>query len=163
MAYQYKTSLPVLGRDIKWKLIENQFCRVDLFYPIASIENDKILVPGSTPYAALTIECANLSTKAIWLVAHKVDFIHLWEAFKERGVKENEEVLIIISSKRHNFLYKIISFIMPKIFIMIYPRGSFEKFNNPEQIKQLTGEQFYRETKPIKSWEPIDSENRFFY
>ncbi|HUT43863.1 MAG TPA: hypothetical protein VMW95_05960, partial [Desulfobacterales bacterium] len=85
----------------------------------------------------------------------KVDFIHLWAAFKERTIKQDEEVIIIWSKKQYkNIFYKIFSTYMPKLWVMVCPRGAFELEINPGYRPELQGEARWNASKPIMDWKP---------
>lgn len=47
------------------------------------------------PYAAIDIEAPPLSEPTIGYISHKLDFLHLWQAFNDRGVADDEEVIVI--------------------------------------------------------------------
>lgn len=146
-----------LLKDSQWGVIDGEFCRVIKFTPMSSVKDGKILALNkSAPYAAIDIECKKLPKKITGFICHKMDFMHLWSAFKERGVKQDEEVIIIWSKKHYkNILYKIFStFFMPKLWVMVCPRGAFELETNPGYRPELKGEARWNATKPIADWKP---------
>ena len=86
-------------KDSQWCTIDGELCRVIDFVPLGSIKDGKVLALKKwTPYASVTIECKKFPEKITGFVCHKMDFLHLWSAFKERGIKQNEEVLKEIAS-----------------------------------------------------------------
>lgn len=144
-----------LLKDSQWSAIDGEFCRVIDFVPMASIKEEKILaIDKTTPYASVILECKKLPTKIKGFITHKVDFMHLWPAFKERGVKQDEEVLIFWSKKHYKKAYKIFSAFLPRLWIMICPRGAFELETNPDYRSELKGEARWNATKPIMDWKP---------
>lgn len=150
---------PILGKDIPFKSIENKMCKVLEFNPFGKVENGKVLAPKiSKPYASLTIERDNPSAIFELLIPHKIDFKHLWEAFVERPKNKNEEVVIFWSKNYKNRFLKPFSAILPKLRVMVYPKGSFEKFKNPEWRNQFKGEAGFHkeleELQPITEWKP---------
>ncbi len=147
---------PILGKDIPWSVIDGELCRVIRFTPFAKIENKKVRAVASyTPYAFLTVECKKFKQNADLWVTHKIDFINLSEAFGQRKIKDGEEVLIIWSVNHYKYkLYKIFSFIFPKIWVMICPKNAYEIETNPNFRPELTGEARFLAFRPIKEWEP---------
>jgi len=152
--------MKTLGKDIAWNKINGELCRVLDFTSHASVQNGKIESAGiSTPYGSLTLECPKISGKIECPIIHRVDFINLWEVFKEKGVKENEEVLV----GRYEYLTmlgKLFSSFLPKIYILIYPIGSYNKFNDKSWQEKTQGEAWAKEMKPIARKDPFP-DNRF--
>lgn len=110
----------------------------------------------TTPYASIDLECKKFPvTKITGFITHKLDFIHLWKAFKERGIKPNEEVIIGWSNRYYkNKLYKFLSFMMPKIWVMICHKGVFEIITNPNSRPELKGKAWAKTILPIIEWKP---------
>lgn len=145
-----------LLRDSDWRIIDGELCRVINFVPLGLIKDGKVLALNkTTPYASITLECKKLPKKITGFICHKMDFTHLWLVFKERGIKQDEEVLIFWS-KRHykNIVYKILSVFMPRLWIMICQKGAFELMTNPNSRPELQGEARYLAEKPIVEWKP---------
>ena len=74
----------------------------------------------------------------------------MWLAFKERGIKHGEEVIIIWS--RNHYTYKwlrLFSFLLPKLRVMICPKGAYELITDPECKPELTGEARAKASLPI--------------
>ena len=144
-----------LLKDSQWSAIDGELCRVVDFVPIASVKGGKILAIGKTPYASVVLECKKLPTKIKGFIIHKVDFIHLWTAFKERTIKQDEEVIVVWSKKHSkNIIYKIFSTFMPKLWVMVCPKGAFELEINSSYRPELKGEARWNATKPIRDWKP---------
>jgi len=152
----------ILLKDSQWRLIEEELCRVADFhpFPLNSVKNGKVLSLDKTlPYASIHLECKKLPEEITGFITHKIDFIHLWMAFKEIIIKEDEEVLIIWTRKRYkNVVYKISSTIysplLPKLFVMICPKGAFELWNYPIYKPELMGEARWNASKPIVELKP---------
>jgi hypothetical protein len=121
----------VIGKDIPWDAIINAFCRVKSFTSRAKVESGRI--KDTTPglyYAFLCIELPRIKdmpSEAFMPINHKLDFRNLWKIYKERGLSQDEEVLVVYSPTRQSKLGKILTGILPKLVIRIYPRGSLEK------------------------------------
>ena len=152
--------MKILGKDIAWNKINGELCRVLDFIPYASVRNGKVESAGiSTPYASLTLECPKISENIGCPIIHRVDFIHLWGIFKERGLKEGEEVL----AGRYEYktvLGKLFSSFLPKIYILIYPSGSYNKFNDKSWQEKTQGEAWTKAMRPTVKIDPFP-DNRF--
>ncbi|NQU77355.1 hypothetical protein HQ544_01520 [Candidatus Falkowbacteria bacterium] len=146
-----------LLKDSQWSVIDGELCRVIDFVPWGLFKNGEVLALNkTTPYASVHLECKKLpGIKITGFIYHKMDFTHLWMAFKERTIKQGEEVLIIWS-KRHykNIFYKIFSAFMPKLWVMVCPKGAFELETNPGYRPELNGEARWNGSKPITDWKP---------
>jgi len=152
--------MKTLGKDIAWDKINGELCHVLDFIPHASVQNGKIESAGiSTPYASLILECPKISEKVECPVVHRIDFINLWEVFKKNEVKENEEILAGRYEYR-TMLGKLFSSFLPKIYILIYPIGSYNKFNDKSWQEKTQGEAWAKEMRPIARKDPFP-DNRF--
>ena len=141
----------LVGKDIPWKVIEEEACRVKHFTPFGHIEGGKIkgARPGF-PYAVLSVESPKLPNKASIPVVHKVDFQHLWEVFEERGVGPDEEVIICYVPFFRNGPMRILSGFFPRLYIYIYPKGHLEEAYDPNSHPH-DPEGWFR---PIAEWKP---------
>ena len=130
-----------LLKDKDWSIIDGEPCRVMHFTPFASIKNEKIYyVNSTTPYCSVTIECKKLPFIATGFITHKVDFTNLWKAFKERGLNDKEEVIIIWTAKHYKTrLLKLMLATMPKLVVMICHKQAFEALTDPESLPDLRG------------------------
>ncbi|MCI0707166.1 MAG: hypothetical protein L0Y80_06770 [Ignavibacteriae bacterium] len=144
-----------LLKDSDWSVTEGEVCRVIDFVPQGFVKDGNIkALDASTPYATVALECRKFPDRITGFITHKVDFIHLWNAFKGRGVKENEEVLISWYKKGLKTFAKVFAPFMPKLVIMICKKGSYELLNNPNFKPELRGEARYNAYKPIVEWKP---------
>ena len=144
-----------MRKDSEWSVIEGEVCRVIDFIPWASVKDGNIkTLDISTPYASVTLECRKFPNRITGFITHKVDFLHLWAAFRERGVKENEEVLISWYKKGLKTFAKIFSPFMPKLVVMICKKGAYELINDQNFKPELRGEARFNAERPIVEWKP---------
>jgi hypothetical protein len=145
----------IMLKDSEWSVVEDAFCRVTEFTPMASIQNGKVLALGKTvPYASVTVECRKLPQQTKGFISHKMDFKHLWAAFKERPLGQNEEVLILWSKKHYKGHAKIFSRFMPRLWVMVCPKQTFELKTDRSFKPELQGEARWNATQPIAEWKP---------
>lgn len=143
----------LIGRDIAWAAIEEQYCRVKHFTPFAIVESGKVKAFSATfPYASLLVECPKVFKEASMPVLHKLDFRNLWEVFKEIGVNtEIMEVLVVYAPLKRRKLTKLFSGVLPSLVIQVYPKGSLERLEGkPEKGKV---EEWFNSLKPIAEWD----------
>jgi hypothetical protein len=144
-----------MRKDSEWSVIDGEPCKVINFTPLALIEDGKVVVANKTePYASIILECRKTPNTIEGFICHKMDFQHLWMAFKERGVKQNEEVIIIWSKKHLKGFAKIFSSFMPRLWVMICPKGAFELMVDPNSRPDLKGEARFLAERPIAEWKP---------
>ncbi len=125
--------VPVIGKDIPWKLIEKEACRIKHFTPLAKVEVDKVLAfSRGMPYALLRVESPKLPQEAVMPVVHRLDFKNLWEIFKQRGVGKEEEVLVFYVPFFGKGLKRFLSTGLPKLHLYIYPSGHLEEMYDSE-------------------------------
>ncbi len=152
---RYNGSDFTLIKDSEWSVIDGEPCRVIDFIPWGSIKNGKVLAIDKTgPYASISLECKKFSKNVTGYITHKMDFEHLWAAFKERTVKQDEEIIIFWSKKNYKSYAKLFSAFMPRLWIIICPKGAFELLIDPNYKPELTGEARWDATKPIVEWKP---------
>jgi hypothetical protein len=147
----------VLLKDKDWNVIDGEPCRVIDFSPLgAQIDVDGKVksIDKVTPYASITMECEKLGKNIRGYITHEIDFKHLWAAFRERMVKEDEEVIIIWTRKNYKTGVKYVSAFMPKLWVMICAKGAFDLIINDEYKPELTGLARFDATKPIIDWKP---------
>jgi len=143
-----------LLKDRDWGVIDGDICRVTNFSPLCSFKDGKVVTRDkATPYASVEVEYKKLSAKRVGFICHKVDFIHLWTAFKEK--RQDQEVLVIWSRRHYKlWLYKLLSAFMPKMWILLCPEGAFELETDNAYKPELTGEARWKATAPIMEWKP---------
>jgi len=139
----------VFLKDREWSVIDGEVCRATVFDDTNSHRN------MFSPYAVITIECKKIPNKINGYITHKVDLMHLRNAFKERPLKEDEEVLTIWTKKHYkNVLFKLSSFFMPKLIVWICKKGAYELINYPNHKPGLQGEARFLAQRPIIEWKP---------
>lgn len=115
-----------LVKDKDWSRIDSEPCKVITFTPLAIMKDGNVLCNSrNAPYASVTLECKKYPKKITGYIHHKTDFINLWSAFKERGIKQDEEVMIFWSKKHYKSYAKIFAAFMPKLWITIRPIHTF--------------------------------------
>jgi hypothetical protein len=93
-----------------------------------------------------------MGTEAVYLT-HKEDFRQLWKAFNQRGVSEEEEVLVgDFASKRGGFT-RIFAPFLPRLYVWICRRGHLERLVN-DDWGGLTSEALAEAMIPLEMWEP---------
>ena len=131
----------ILRKDKEWSLIDSELCLVTNFSPLmgSTVKDGVVISPGvNTPYASVTIKCKKIKEEITGFITHKIDFMNLWHVFKEIGLnEEKEEVLIYWTTKHYNNkIAKIISAFcltllggtpLPKIFVMLFSKGTYER------------------------------------
>jgi hypothetical protein len=147
-----------LLKDKDWSVIDSEACRVNRFTPLAKILNGKLSSPPmSMPYCSLEIECKKFPCKVTAFVTHKIDFTNLWKVFKERGVKEDEEVIIFWTTKHYKVkVFKILLTTMPKLIVWICRKNAFEVLNDRthQVYKELSDEEWSDFIRPIEDYRP---------
>lgn len=142
-------------KDSEWSAIDGKVCRVISFDPTASIQNGKIVALDTVaPYASVTLECKKMPGVLTGFITHEMDFEHLWEAFGRKGVGRDEEVLISWSKRRLKNYAKVLAAFMPRLWVMVCPKGAFEIMTDSSWKPELTGEARFNAEKPIAQWKP---------
>lgn len=139
----------VLRSDTEWGVIDGEPCRVKVFTPWASVEDGRVTALSKTaPYASIEIECGALPQDATGFITNRTDFLHLWRAFNERGVREDEELIIFWTRRYLKRYARLLSIFMPRLWVMICPREAFELMSDPNFKPELTGRQDGRRSDP---------------
>lgn len=151
----------VLIKDRDWSAVEGEICRVIDFTPLAKVksiqfddlakvEGGDVISVASMPYASLELECFKLTANTSGYIAHKLDFIHLWIVFNERGISSDEEVLITWTKKPLRGIYKLLSAFMPRLWVAIFKKGAYDLLVEQKRGGDPT---FFAEM-PIEIWQP---------
>ena len=144
-----------LLRDEDWRPLDGEMCRAHSFTPLAgTIEGTQVKSSSlSDPYASIEIETPLLAEQTTGFITHKLDFQHLWEAFNDRGVADDEEVIVIWAKSNLQGMARRMSRTMPGLVVWICPKGTFEITNDPNH-GGLEGTAWFEAVKPIAKWEP---------
>jgi hypothetical protein len=128
-----------LRKDKEWSSIDSELCRITDFTPLngSTVKGGEAISPVTTePYASVTIECKKYLNKVTGFITHKIDFINLWTAFREREIGESEEVLIYWTTKHYKSkMLGMFSVALPKIIVMVHEKGAYERgLNNKDNV-----------------------------
>lgn len=146
----------VFLKDDEWSAIDGQVCRVKDFRPMMATVEDGVVVAKdrSIPYAAIDFECAELAEDATGFITHRDDFRHLWSAINERGVGEDEEVLVFWTRQYPSWWARRTSKGLPKLVVWICQRGAYELLSDRNAAPELSGEARHRASAPLAQWMP---------
>lgn len=145
----------LLRNDNEWSVIDREVCRVKDFTPSARVEGGRVIALSKTdPYASVIIECRQLPADATGFITHRTDFLHLWAAFNERGIAEDEEVIVFWTKKGLKAYARLLSMFMPRLWVMICRKGAFELMMDPDINPQLSGLAWLEATSALVEWKP---------
>jgi hypothetical protein len=143
-----------LLRDKDWRPLDGETCRVVAFRPLAGrVEGTE--VKSSThhlPYAAIDIEAPPLAEPVTGYISHKLDFLHLWQAFKDRT--DDEEVIAIWNKSNLKRGLRWSSRAMPGLVVWLCPKHAYEVMNDPSFRPELAGLERHEASRPIEKWVP---------
>jgi len=140
-----------------WEGVYHQTCRVTHFNPLPStrVEGGKVVSKNSAmPYAIVTLECPTHPPDLRGLIAHKVDFRNLWEAFAERGNRDDREVIIFWVKKPRNLFARMVAPFLPGLHVMLCKAGAYELMTDPDRCPELRGAARFRAEAPLMEWKP---------
>jgi hypothetical protein len=136
-------------------MIDGELCRVRAFNALAEVTDGRVsTVSRGEPYASIVIECDRPREVVTGLITHRDDFVHLWSAFNERGVRDDEEVIVVWSRRDLKKTARLVSMFMPKLCVMICPKGAFELMTDRNFKPELTGRERWEAQAPIAEWRP---------
>jgi hypothetical protein len=78
----------------------------------------------------------------------------LWSAFNERGVGEDEEVLVFWTKKNLKRSARLMSKLMPKLWVRICPKGAYELMLDNDFKPELTGTARWEAMRAVAEWKP---------
>lgn len=145
--------------DSEWSVIDGVACQVVDFVPLASVRNGKVCaISKTTPYASVIVKCRKFPESVVTgYVTHKMDFMHLWAAFKDRTLKQDEEVVLFWSKQNYKWYAKFVSAFMPRLWVMVCPKGAYELMElmaDKNYRPDLLGFARLNATLPIIEWKP---------
>jgi hypothetical protein len=90
-------NLKLIGKDVSWKDMEWHSLEAVKFLPLSLIENGKVKKANNLlPYGTLRVIDHNQNDNELMLpILHRLDYQHLWELYKERGLASDEQVCVI--------------------------------------------------------------------
>jgi hypothetical protein len=149
----------VLTKDSDWAALDGLLCEVTKFTPLAKIENGRVVaVDRSMPYAFIDITCSEggvtLPQDTSGAIVHKVDFSHLWTAFIDRGLGENEKLFIVWSKRNLRSATKLLSSFMPRLAVLIFQDDGYELLSNKDYRPELSGMARWEAMKPVLQLQP---------
>jgi hypothetical protein len=145
----------VLLKTRDWQAVEEEPCRVLEFTPLATVANGEVqALDRGVPYASVNLQCPKLPAGTVGYISHKMDFYHLWAVFRDRGVRQDEEVLIFWSKRQLKGFAKLFSPIMPRLCVMVCPAGAYEVMTDDNSRPELTGEARFLAMRPIIELKP---------
>lgn len=140
-----------------WEDVYHQPCRVSHFNPLppARVEGGQVVSKsGGLPYAIVTLECPKRPPDLRGVIAHKVDFRNLWEAFAERGNRTDREVIIFWVKKPRNLFARMIGPFLPGLHVMLCKVGAYDLMTNPDCCPELAGLARYQAEAALVEWKP---------
>lgn len=161
----------ILLKDDDWSAVDGELCRVLEFTPLVETEREGHVKASisKTPYASVVIECEKTRGNVKGFITHKVDFSMLWAAFNKplqiRGVRMEiscdpeqgesaREVWFIWTKKRYKRLAGLFKAILPRLIVMVCPKGAYDLATNPNIRPELTGEKRFLAQRPFVTWTP---------
>jgi len=145
----------VLLTDRDWSRIEGRACRVLHFTRFADVENGRVRSPSKTmPYGLIQLECDGLPEGTLGTISHRLDFLHLWKAFEERGVGDDEEVIVFWVKSDLKRYARLVSRVMPRLVVWICRKPAFELLTDLDFRPELTGQARFEAERPLAEWKP---------
>lgn len=149
----------MLIKDRDWAFLDGLLCEVTNFTPLAKVENGEVVTTNrSTPYAFIGINCREgnitLAPDTSGAIFHKLDFKHLWAAFNDRGVAQNERVFVLWSKRNLRPAARLFSIIMPRLAVFIFRDDGYELLSNSDYRPELNGVARWEATKPVLQLQP---------
>jgi hypothetical protein len=128
-------------RDSEWSQIDQELCLVKSFDPSSSVDSNGRVISASKsePYASITFECTGLSEQATGFITNRADFRNLWRAFKERGVADDEEVVVAWTKSTLKPYARLFRVFMPGLAVMVCRKDSYRLMADPSFRPELTG------------------------
>jgi hypothetical protein len=149
----------VLLRDGDWTIVDGLMCTVSHFTPFAKVERGRVVsADRKKPYAEIALECTEGGTKlpsdTVGAITHKLDFKHLWAAFIERGINDDEIVVIVWGKKYLKRSLKMVSPFMPRLIVTIFKAEAYKLLRDKSYKPELRGEARYLAELPTAEWRP---------
>lgn len=142
--------IPILGRDLRYEAVGQEFLRVRRFFAVGTFEGRKVTGPAGLPYGMLEVDCpAALGIGPVKLpILHREDYRNVWTIYRDRGVGDDEEVLVIHDPLRFPLIWRIIG----RLHLFAYPRGSLERIY--AALATSSGKGMEGLPQPLEEWTP---------
>jgi len=149
----------MLVKDRHWAPLDGLLCEVTKFTPLAKVEDGQVIaMDRPAPYAFIDISCreggVTLPPDASGAISHKLDFLHLWRAFVDRGIGENENIFVVWSKKNLRPSARIFSPFMPRMAVLIFKDDGYRLFRDNTYRPELRGLDRASASLPIIHWRP---------
>lgn len=149
----------VLRRDRDWAPIDGEICEVIKFRPFAKVVDGEVYAPDRTmPYALIDLACREkgieLPEGTTGVVSHQMDFKHLWAAFNDRGVSQNEKVFVVWSKRKIRGVARIFSSFMPRLAVLIFKDDAYELLHDNNYRPELRGAARWEASRPVLHLQP---------
>jgi hypothetical protein len=143
----------------EWSVVDGCMCEVEEFTSFARVENGKVVSANiSKLYGFVSINCkergVNIPRGTIGAITHKMDFRLLWEVFHERGIKDNEQVVICWSKNYLRPAAKLFATFMPRIAVTIFETTAYRLLSEPDFHPEIQGRARFFAELPIAHWQP---------
>lgn len=148
---QDDNTLPLIGRDISFSSIDKEVLIAKRFGQLSRVEDGKVhAFDKNMPYGFLEVEGETFEGAAMLTLTHKDDFLHVWQAFEERGIGKDEEALVIWTDSNYkNKVFSAMKATMPKIIVWICPNGAYRIMHESNYKPELSGEARFIAKAPI--------------
>jgi hypothetical protein len=84
-----------------------------------------------------------------------MDFTNLWSVFQERGVQNDEVVIVSWTREHYRFrVYKWLSRFMPKLAIWVYTEEGYRLWWDRDYRPDYTGIERLKESQPLVRLKP---------
>lgn len=150
------SNLPLIGRDISFSDIDQEVLMITYFGQLSKIVDGKVVAHSKRlPYGYLKVKGTAFKGPAMLAITHKDDFIHVWQALEERGVRDHEEALVVWTNTNYrNKVFKLLSGSMPKLVVWICSEGAHRLMHDNGYRPELSGEARYKAQEPLVEFKP---------
>lgn len=120
-------TLPLIGRDIPYSMIEDELCHVVNFGNLSRIIGDKIVrnMKGM-PYGYLEVKSKNLPATAMITITHKLDYMNVIELVDNQKSLNDTELCVIWSKSHYKKGISLFKPIMPNLWVLLFHKGYYE-------------------------------------
>ena len=145
--------METVKKDSEWKKLEKKIGRVIKFDPSALEKDGQIIEEISHyPYAYVTLEYKGESETIRGAITHRVDFLNLVAAFRDKN--SDEEILLIWDKSDMKFWARPFFVSMPGIIFWKCHKGAYDIMHDDNYKPELQGEARFLAERPIQEWKP---------